>query len=271
MSGDGWARHPGLQLPVARGISGTVLRTRIAVARLHSRVPIPTHADGTSAPALRRRVASVRLTPWVPFAVEAHEDVQRIGSAQAAGASPAIGTKYALQALTAERPSRNRQVDRATRSWGTNPGSLTQRDRDPPFKRSDAGAIPARPTNLPVTHRKRCIRLVSGRGEVQVLSRAPIEESEAGRACTRLLTGGCCQNGMAFEWSALRQPRGSHVACLVGLNPTMTREGRERSTRSASAKTLEGEVRGRAPSFRKRVASSRMCGSRPTAFRHLAA
>src|SRR5262249_52968535 len=53
-------------LPVARGNSGTVLRTRIAVARLHSRVPIHTHADGTSAPALRRRVASVQLTPWVP-------------------------------------------------------------------------------------------------------------------------------------------------------------------------------------------------------------
>jgi hypothetical protein len=27
-------------------------------------------------------------------------------------------------------------------------GSLTQRDRDPPFKRSDPGAIPGRPTNL---------------------------------------------------------------------------------------------------------------------------
>jgi hypothetical protein len=81
------------------------------------------------------------------FAVEAHRDVQRIGNAQAAGANPAIGTRYALQALTAERPSRNREVDRATRSWGTNHGSLTQRDRDPPFKRSDPGAIPGRPTN----------------------------------------------------------------------------------------------------------------------------
>jgi len=30
---------------------------------------------------------------------------------------------------------------------------------------------------LPVTHRQRCARLVSGRGEVQVLSRAPIMES----------------------------------------------------------------------------------------------
>jgi hypothetical protein len=108
------------------------------------------------------------------FAVEAHRDVQRIGNAQAAGANPAIGTRQALQALTAERPSRKREVDRATRSWGTIQGSLTQRDRDPPFKRSDAGAIPARPTNLPVTHRQRCARLVSGRGEVQVLSRAPI-------------------------------------------------------------------------------------------------
>ena len=36
------------------------------------------------------------------------------------------------------------------------------------------------------------------------------------------------------------------MACLVGLNPTMIREGRERSTRSASAK-LEGEVRGAHP------------------------
>jgi hypothetical protein len=136
-------------LPVARGISGTVLRTRIAVARLHSRVPIHTHADGTSAPALRRRVASVRLTPWVPFAVEAHRDVQRIGNAQAAGANPAIGTRHALQALTAERRIRNPEADRAIRSWGTSHGSLTQRDRDPPFKRSDPGAIPGRPTNCP--------------------------------------------------------------------------------------------------------------------------
>ena len=82
-------------------------------------------------------------------AVEAHRDVQRIGNAQAAGANPAIGTTRALQALTAERPSRKREVDRATRSWGTSHGSLTQRDRDPPFKRSDAGAIPARPTICP--------------------------------------------------------------------------------------------------------------------------
>jgi hypothetical protein len=110
---------PHLNLPVARGISGTVLRTRIAVAQLHSRVPIHTHADGTSAPALRRRVASVRLTPWVPFAVEAHRDVQRIGNAQAAGAIPAIGTRHALQALTAERRIRNPEADRAIRSWGT--------------------------------------------------------------------------------------------------------------------------------------------------------
>src|ERR1700728_4726330 len=51
-------------MSVARGISGTVLRTRIAMAGLHSRVPIHTHADGTSAPALLSRVAGVRLTPW---------------------------------------------------------------------------------------------------------------------------------------------------------------------------------------------------------------
>ena len=169
------------------------------------------------------------------FAVEAHRDVQPLGKRQAAGANPAIGTRYALQALTAERPSRKREVDRATRSWGTSHGSLTQRDRDPPFKRSDAGAIPARPTNLPVTHRQRCARLVSGRGEVQVLSRAPIMESEAGRVLHAVANRWVPSCGMAFEWSALRQPRGSHVACLVGLNPTMIRKGRERSTRSASA------------------------------------
>ena len=33
---------------------------------------------------------------------------------------------------------------------------------------------------MPVTHRKRCARLVSGKRGVQVLSRAPIMESEAG-------------------------------------------------------------------------------------------
>ena len=171
------------------------------------------------------------------FAVEAHRDVQPLGKREAAGANPAIGTRHALQALTAERPSRKREVDRATRSWGTSDGSLTQRDRDPPFKRSDPGAIPGRPTNLPVTHRQRCARLVSGRGEVQVLSRAPILESEAGRVLHAVANRWVPSCGMAFEWSALRQPRGSHVACLVGLNPTMTREGRERSTRSASART----------------------------------
>ena len=83
------------------------------------------------------------------FAVEAHRDVQRIGNAQAAGANPAIGTRHALQALTAERRIRKPEVDRAIRSWGTSHGSLTQRDRDPPFKRSDPGAIPGRPTNCP--------------------------------------------------------------------------------------------------------------------------
>ena len=114
------------------------------------------------------------------FAVEAHRDVQPLGKQEAAGANPAIGTRCALQALTAERRIRNPEVDRAIRSSGTSYGSLTQRDRDPPFKRSDPGAIPGRPTNLPVTHRKRCARLVSGKRGVQVLSRAPILESEAG-------------------------------------------------------------------------------------------
>jgi len=89
---------------------------------------------------------------------------------------------------------------------------------------------------LPVTHRQRCARLVSGRGEVQVLSRAPILESEAGRVLHAVANRWVPSCGMAFEWSALRQPGGSHVACLVGLNPTMIRMDRERSTRSASAK-----------------------------------
>jgi hypothetical protein len=70
---------------------------------------------------------------------------------------------------------------------------------------------------------------------VQVLSRAPIVESEAGGVLHAVANRWVPSCGMAFEWSALRQPRGSHVACLVGLNPTMTRKGRERSTRSASA------------------------------------
>jgi hypothetical protein len=135
-------------LPVARGSSGTVLRTRIAVARLHSRVPTHTHADG-----LRRRPSEGGLRVFnslrgCHFAVEAHRDVQRIGNARAAGANPAIGTRCALQALTAERRIRKPEVDRAIRSWGSSHGSLTQRDRDPPFKRSDPGAIPGRPTIL---------------------------------------------------------------------------------------------------------------------------
>jgi hypothetical protein len=206
----------------ARGPRDFVLRTRSQWLDSHSRVPIHTHADGTSAPALRRPVARFRLTPWVPFcAVETHRDVQRIDNAQAAGASPAIGTRHALQALTAEGPSRSREVDRATRSWGTTHGSLTQRDRDPPFKRSDAGAIPARPTNSPVRHRQRCARLVSGRSEVQVLSRAPMMESEAGRVLHAVANRWVPSCGMAFEWSALRQPRGSHVelAACDSLSP----------------------------------------------------
>jgi hypothetical protein len=81
---------------------------------------------------------------------------------------------------------------------------------------------------------------------VQVLSRAPITESEAGGVLHAVANRWVLSCGMAFEWSALRQHRGSHVACLVGLNPTMIREGRERSTRSASA-NLEGEVRGAHP------------------------
>ena len=138
------------QTAMARGISGTTLRTSIAQARLLPWSPIPTHADGpigTSPPKACCECSTHSV--GANHAVEAHRDVQRIGNAQAAGANPAIGTRHALQALTAERPSRKREVDRATRSWGTSQGSLTQRDRDPPFKRSDAGAIPARPTNRP--------------------------------------------------------------------------------------------------------------------------
>lgn len=81
------------------------------------------------------------------FAVEAHRDVQPLGKREAAGANPALGTSCALQALRAERRIRNPEADRAIRSRGTSYGSLTQQDRDPPFKRSDPGAIPGRPTN----------------------------------------------------------------------------------------------------------------------------
>ena len=109
-------------------------------------IPTPTE--------LRRRPSEGGLRVFdslrgYPFAVEAHRDVQRIGNAQAAGANPAIGTRHALQALTAERRIRNPEADRAIRSRGTTNGSLTQPDRDPPFKRSDPGAIPGRPTNRP--------------------------------------------------------------------------------------------------------------------------
>lgn len=72
---------------------------------------------------------------------------------------------------------------------------------------------------------------------MQVLSRAPVMESEAGGVLHAVANRWVPSCGMAFEWSALRQCRGSHVACLVGLNPTMIRKGRERSTRSASART----------------------------------
>jgi len=70
---------------------------------------------------------------------------------------------------------------------------------------------------------------------VQFLSRAPRMESEAGGVLHAVANRWVPFYGMAFEWSALRQNRGSHVACAVGLNPTMIRKGRERSTRSASA------------------------------------
>src|SRR4029077_16756716 len=133
----------------ARGISGTTLRTSIAQARLLPWAPLHTHADGHR-PQPSEGLLCERLTPSVGanYAVEAHRDVQRIGNAQAAGANPAIGTRHALQALTAERRIRNPEVDRAIRSRGTTHGSLTQRDRDPTFKRSDPGAIPGRPTKL---------------------------------------------------------------------------------------------------------------------------
>jgi hypothetical protein len=108
-------------LPVARGKSGTVLRTRIAVVRLHSRVPIPkpTPTDHRPEPSEGSLCECSTHSVGANCAVEAHRDVQRIGNAQAAGANPAIGTRRALQALTAERRTRNPEVDRAIRSWGT--------------------------------------------------------------------------------------------------------------------------------------------------------
>lgn len=168
-----------------------MLRTRIAVARLHSRVPIHTHADG-----LRRRLSEGGLRVFdslrgCHFAVEAHRDVQRIGNAQAAGANPALGSRYALQALRAEHRIRNPEVDRAIRSWGTSRGSLTQRDRDPPFKRSDPGAIPGRPTICPSRTDSGASALyaegVRCKSSVGLQSR---RVKQAG-SCTRLLTDGC--------------------------------------------------------------------------------
>jgi len=67
---------------------------------------------------------------------------------------PSAPTNHALQALRAGRRIRNPEVDRAIRSWGTRYGPLTQRDRDPPFKRSDPGAMPGRPTNCPSRTKK---------------------------------------------------------------------------------------------------------------------
>ena len=65
---------------------------------------------------------------------------------------------------------------RSTNSGAQAPshGSLTQRDRDPPFKRSDPGAIPGRPTNFARHAQVRCARLVSGRGGVELISWAPL-------------------------------------------------------------------------------------------------
>ena len=136
-------------LPVARGIRGPCYeRGSRWLDSTHGCQFIPTPTE------LRRRPSEGGLRVFdslrgCHLAVEAHRDVQRIGNAQAAGANPAIGTRHALQALTAERRIRNPEADRAIRSWGTTYGSLTQRDRDPPFKRSDPGAIPGRPTNCP--------------------------------------------------------------------------------------------------------------------------
>src|SRR5215475_3010911 len=74
---------------------------------------------------------------------------------------------------------------------------------------------------------------------------------------------------MAFEWSALRQVQRLACGVLSRLEPDDD-PARVVSVRLAQPlPALEGEVRGRAPSFRKRVASSRVCGSRPTAFRQI--
>jgi len=70
---------------------------------------------------------------------------------------------------------------------------------------------------------------------VQVLSRAPIRRVKQAGSCTRWLTDGCPPAAWPSSGPLSAKYRGSHVACLVGLNPTMIREGRERSTRSASA------------------------------------
>ena len=148
------------------------------------------------------------------FAVEVHRDVQPRGKRQAAGANSASATGYALQALRAERRIRKPEVDRAIRSWGTSHGSLTQRDRDPPFKRSDPGAIPGRPTKF-ARHAQKAVRPPCKR---EKWGASPQSGSKARRvkqagSCTRLLTDGCCQDGMAFEWSALRQVQ--RLACGV--------------------------------------------------------
>jgi len=102
---------------------------------------------------------------------------------------------------------------------------------------------------------------------VQVLSRAPNRESEAGRAL----------HAVANRWvpssrhglRVVRSPPIQRLACgvLSRLEPDDD-PLRVVSVRLAQPlPTLEGEVRRRAPSFRKRVASVRVCGSRPTAFR----
>ena len=171
------------------------------------------------------------------FAVEAHRDVQRIGSAQAAGANPAIGTSNALQALTAERRIRNPEVRSCnsivgTTDWVANSSETETRLLSGVIQVRFLGGRPICPSRTD-SGRPPCKREVRCKSSVGLQSM----EGEAGGVLHAVANRWVPSCGMAFEWSALRQSRGSHVACLVGLNPTMIREGRERSTRSASANT----------------------------------
>ena len=121
-------------LPVARGTSGTVLRTRIAVVRLHSRVPI------------RANVAALNVAYpglWNPGVTPPKGKC--VSSILTRGAILSLKHIEMCSKLVMRRQLV--QIQPSAPGVGTTHGSLTQRDRDPPFKRSDPGAIPGRPTN----------------------------------------------------------------------------------------------------------------------------